>query len=160
VTLNTFAAWPWSQRQFHCSSFFSSKRCVDAGRPSSRRTCALSSPGVTFANSLADCEDDVKLSELDDASANLQEEIDQLEEALEVPDPEQQALSGAIVTIGRDGKVEIERGRLKPQDVKRFRRASSNSEQQERAAPRTHPASMTRRPTAHRTLANSWRRRC
>ena len=25
----------------------------------------------------------------------------------------QQALSGAIVTIGRDGKVEIERGRLK-----------------------------------------------
>jgi len=120
----------------------------------------LSSPGVTFANSPADCEDDVKLSELDDASANLQEEIDQLEEALEVPDPEQQALSGAIVTIGRDGKVEIERGRLKPQDVKRFRRASSNSEQQERAAPRTHPASMTRRPTAHRTLANSWRRRC
>jgi len=98
----------------------------------------LSSPGVTFANSLADCQDDVKLSELNDASANLQEEIDQLEEALEVPDPEQQALSGAIVTIGRDGKVEIERGRLKPQDVKRFRRASSNSEQQERAAPRTH----------------------
>jgi ParB family chromosome partitioning protein len=65
----------------------------------------------------------------------------------------QQALSGAIATIGRDGKMEIERGRLKPQDVKRFRRASSNSEQQERAAPRTHPASMTRRLTAHRTLA-------
>ena len=95
-------------------------------------------PGVTFANSLADCEDDAKLSELDDASANLLEEIDQLEEALEVPDPEQQVLSGAIVTIGRDGTVEIERGRLRPQDVKRFRRASSNSEQQERAAPRTH----------------------
>lgn len=102
---------------------------------------------------LADCEDDVKLSELDDASANLQEEIDQLEEALEVPDPEQQALSGAIVTIGRDGKAEIERGRLKPQDVNRFRRASTNSEQQEPAAPRTHSASMTRRLTAHRTLA-------
>lgn len=102
---------------------------------------------------LDDCEDDVKLSELDDASANLQEEIDQLEEALEVPDTEQQALSGAIVTIGRDGKLEIERGRLKPQDVNRFRRASTNSEQQEPAAPRTHSASMTRRLTAHRTLA-------
>lgn len=102
---------------------------------------------------LADCEDDVKLSELDDASANLQEEIDQLEEALEVPDPEQQALSGAIVTIGRDGKVEIDRGRLKPQDVNRFRRASTNSEQREPPAPRTHSASMTRRLTAHRTLA-------
>ena len=102
---------------------------------------------------LADCEDDVKQSELDDASGNLQQEIDQLEEALEVPDPEQQAFSGAIVTIGRDGKVEIERGRLKPVDVNRFRRASANSEQQEPSAPRTHSASMTRRLTAHRTLA-------
>jgi ParB family chromosome partitioning protein len=102
---------------------------------------------------LAECEDEGKLSELDDASANLQEEIDQLEEALEVPDPEQQALSGALVTIGRDGKVEVDRGRLKPQDVNRFRRASTNSAQQESAAPRTHSASMTRRLTAHRTLA-------
>jgi ParB family transcriptional regulator, chromosome partitioning protein len=103
----------------------------------------------------AGLEDEVKLNELDDAAATVQETIDQMEEALEVPDPEQQAISGAIVTIGRDGKLEIERGRLKPQDVTRARRAAHTGAQQEAAAgaPRTHSVSMTRRLTAHRTLA-------
>jgi len=101
----------------------------------------------------ADVEDEVKLNELDDAAANLQEEIDQMEEALEVPDPEQQAVSGAIVTIGRDGKVEIERGRLKPQDVNRFRRPSNTAAQREDAGPRTHSSA------AQAFLLARWRRR-
>jgi len=76
-----------------------------------------------------------------------------MEEALEVPDPEQQAVSGAIVTIGRDGKVEIERDRLKPQDVNRLRRPNDTAAHQQAAGPRTHSVSMTRRLTAYRTLA-------
>ena len=40
-----------------------------------------------------------------------------------VPDPEQQALAGAIVSIGRDGKVCIERDLLKPEDASRFAQA-------------------------------------
>jgi ParB family transcriptional regulator, chromosome partitioning protein len=100
-------------------------------------------------------EDEVKLSELDDAAANVQEQIDQLEETLEVADPEQQEISGAIVTIGRDGRVEIERGRLKPEDANRFRRSTRAGAQHEAVAgaPRTHSVAMTRRLTAHRTLA-------
>jgi ParB family chromosome partitioning protein len=101
----------------------------------------------------ADVEDEAKLNELDDAAASVQEEIDQMEEALEVPDPQQQAAAGAIVTIGRDGKVEIERGRLRPQDVNRFRRATNTAAQRQAAGSRTHLVSMTRRLTAYRTLA-------
>jgi ParB family chromosome partitioning protein len=98
-------------------------------------------------------EDDAKLSELDDAAAVTQEQIDQIEEALQVPDPEQQAICGAIVTISRDGKVEIERGRVKPEDANRLKRTSSASVRPKEPASRTHSASMTRRLTAHRTLA-------
>jgi ParB family transcriptional regulator, chromosome partitioning protein len=102
----------------------------------------------------ASVQDEDKLSELDDAAAAVEDEIEQMEEALRVPDPEQQAIAGAIVTIGRDGKVEIDSDRLKPEDVNRFSRLGGHaSSHQKSAAQRTHSASMTRRLTAHRTLA-------
>lgn len=102
----------------------------------------------------ASIDNDEKLAELDDAISAAQEEIEQLEEALELSDPEQKALAGAILTIGHDGKVVVERDRLKPEDAQRLRRQPTHAgRDQAQPAPRTHSGSMTRRLTAHRTLA-------
>jgi ParB family chromosome partitioning protein len=63
-------------------------------------------------------------------------------------------MAGAIVSIGHDGKVHIERGLLKPEDAKRFARARGpNDESAETSGPRQHSAALVRRLTAHRTLA-------
>jgi ParB family transcriptional regulator, chromosome partitioning protein len=46
----------------------------------------------------------------------LRDELTDLEETLVVPDPEQQSIAGAIVTIGQDGKAEVLRGLIRPED--------------------------------------------
>lgn len=47
---------------------------------------------------------------------SLRGELKEIQESLQVPDPEQQAIAGAIVTIGRDGKAEVLRGVIRPED--------------------------------------------
>jgi len=63
-------------------------------------------------------------------------------------------VAGAVVSIGPDGKVSIERDLLKPEDAERFAKAQKASK---RAAaserPRVHSAALTRRLSAQRTLA-------
>lgn len=99
-------------------------------------------------------EDDERTAELECRSAELDEQYEALNAKLSVPDPEQQALAGAVVTIGHDGKVQIERDLLRPEDASRFaqvekaqRRATANGEC------RVHSAALVRRLTAQRTLA-------
>ncbi len=82
------------------------------------------------------------------------DQIDELREKLHVPDPEQQALAGAIVSVGRDGRIEIVRDLLKSEDAARFARAGRPRKADESASDtKGHSAALLRRLTAHRTLA-------
>ena len=95
-----------------------------------------------------------RLAELSDLENLLDMEIETLHEQRAVPHPEQQAIAGAIVTIGSDGKVRIERNLLKPEDTERFARAQkAQARAAGQTAPRVHSAALVRRLTAHRTLA-------
>jgi ParB family chromosome partitioning protein len=81
-------------------------------------------------------------------------EIDELRDELTEADPEQQAFAGAIVAIGHDGNLRIEEGLLKPEDRRRFARLPlGDAATESHKTPRIHSAVLTRRLTAHRTLA-------
>lgn len=99
-------------------------------------------------------DDDERAAVLERRSAELDQQYEALDATLSVPDPEQQALAGAVVTIGHDGKVQIERDLLRPEDASRF--AQVEKAQRRTAAkdaPRIHSAALVRRLTAQRTLA-------
>ena len=99
-------------------------------------------------------DDDEKLDELAEEQESVEEALEAIEEARTVPHPEQASLAGAIVSVGHDGKVHIERGLLKPEDAKRFARSRTAEEEGDEAdRPRQHSAALVRRLTAHRTLA-------
>lgn len=100
-------------------------------------------------------EDEERLAQLEHQAAELDERQDALNAKRTVPDAEQLALAGALVSIDTDGKVRIERGILKPEDASRF---SKDEKARERSAgaqsgPRIHSAALVRRLTAQRTLA-------
>ena len=99
-------------------------------------------------------EDEQRLAELEARTDELDRQEDELNAHLSAPDPEQQALAGAVISIGRDGKVEIERDLLKPEDASRFAQAEKA---RRRAAaqkgPRVHSAALVRRLSSQRTLA-------
>ena len=93
---------------------------------------------------------DALLAQLDEVNG----QIDALEDQCTVPDPEQQSLAGVVVSIGRDGKILIERDLLKSADAERFERAQKGAQAATASeAPRNHSAALTRRLTAQRTLA-------
>ena len=98
--------------------------------------------------------DEERVADLEARLAELDCQEDAINEQRQVPDAEQQALAGALVSIGRDGKVQIDRNALKPEDASRFAKAA---QAHERAAanggPRIHSAALVRRLTAQRTIA-------
>ena len=95
-----------------------------------------------------------RLAELSDLEEALDREMESLREQRAVPHPEQQAIAGAIVSIGPNGKVRIDRNLLKPEDAERFTRTQrEQTRSAARTAPRVHSAALVRRLTAHRTLA-------
>lgn len=95
-----------------------------------------------------------RTDELEAEAEQLREKIGEIEDALEVPVAEDAEIAGAIVTIDYDGKIIIDRHRIKPEDVKRSRRRDTgdSSNGSEREA-RNHSLAMTRRLTAYRTMA-------
>lgn len=97
---------------------------------------------------------DERVRELERRAAALDQQYEALNAKLSARDPQQQALAGAVVSIGHDGKVQIERDLLKPEDASRFAR----TQKAERAGGakngrRLHSAALVRRLTAQRTLA-------
>lgn len=69
---------------------------------------------------VADSEDeDAASDEQIDQLDALEAELRELDEELQIPDPQQQAYAGAIVTIGKDGKAETLRGLIRPADKRR-----------------------------------------
>jgi ParB family chromosome partitioning protein len=62
-------------------------------------------------------------------------------------------VSGAILSIDREGKLRIEQGLLKPEDKARFARAAKAAQRIATSkGPRIHSAVLARRLAAHRTL--------
>jgi ParB family chromosome partitioning protein len=97
----------------------------------------------------------------EDKAEKLESQANELEEALEairtarlIPNPEQQALAGAVVSIDRDGKLKVETGLLRPDAAKRPIPADPQHDGEDgEEGPRTHSAALLLRLTAHRTLA-------
>lgn len=98
-------------------------------------------------------EEDERTAALEARHVELEEQEGVLEAKRSVPVAEQQALAGAVVTIGEDGKLEIERNLLRPEDAKRFAQAERSPGRVTNAGPRVHSAALVRRLTAQRTLA-------
>lgn len=98
--------------------------------------------------------DEDRLTELDERACEIDSQIDALREALQVPDPAQQALAGAILSISHNGQLRIEEGLLKPEDAKGFARGQRAAVKAgSPTGPRVHSAALVRRLTAHKTLA-------
>jgi ParB family transcriptional regulator, chromosome partitioning protein len=90
--------------------------------------------------------------EAEEQIENLEEERDRIREACEIPDPEQQALAGTIVSIASDGTLRVDEGLLKPADAARFRAKSLDKPAKEKVT-RLHSATLVRKLTAQRTIA-------
>ncbi len=97
-----------------------------------------------------DSEDDDGSDALYEQTLELDMQIEEVEATLRVPDPQQQAVAGALIAITHGGELRIEKGLLKPEDAKRFRSAKAGKKP---TGPRLHSAALTRRLTAHRTIA-------
>lgn len=99
-------------------------------------------------------QEDAGTDELSAEADDLEEQRAELQDALYVAAPEQQAIAGAWITIGSDGKSDIKRDLLKPEDVKRFAKAANGRDVDGKPrGERTHSAPLMQRLTAHRTLA-------
>jgi ParB family chromosome partitioning protein len=96
--------------------------------------------------------DDDRYAALSEQIEAVDAEIDALDEARQVVDPAQQACAGAVVYIGHDGKLCVEKDLLKPEDAKRFAQGRKCSIEGPKET-RLHSAALVRRLTAHRTLA-------
>ena len=98
--------------------------------------------------------DEDRQSEFSDQADDIEAEIDALQDKRRVPDPQQQVLAGAVVSIGSNGKLQINEGLLKPEDAKRFTREQKAALKPAfPTGPRIHSAALVRRLTAHKTLA-------
>lgn len=100
-------------------------------------------------------EGEERLAALGQRAAEIEEEDEAVHENRAVRDPQQLALAGALLSIGADGKVRIERDVLKPEDASRFAREEKGRDSAAAAqnGPRVHSAALVRRLTAQRTLA-------
>lgn len=100
-------------------------------------------------------EDDERCAELSERSDEIEDQIEELREQRTIPDPEQAALAGAIVSIDNDGKIRVDHGLLRAEDAKRLTAAGKPDSDGEidSAKARTHSAALTRRLTAHKTAA-------
>jgi ParB family chromosome partitioning protein len=99
-------------------------------------------------------DDEDRQSKLYSQGEEIEGQVEALRERLTVPDPEQQGLAGALISVGRDGKVSIERDVLRPEDAQRFRASQRKVARTGTSAPpREHSAALVGRLTAHRTLA-------
>lgn len=97
-------------------------------------------------------EDEGRYAELSEQMEGIEAQLGAFDEARAVIDPAQQACAGAVVSIGHDGKLNVEQNLLRPEDAKRFAKAHKNSAAVPKA-PRLHSAALVRRLTAQRTLA-------
>jgi ParB family transcriptional regulator, chromosome partitioning protein len=114
----------------------------------------LESERATLETDIEDAQDDdERLSDLHARMEAIEADIDALQERLAIPKPEEQAVSGVLISIGHDGKLRVERDLIKPEDRARFDRAAKATQKAIKSeGPPLHSAALTRRLSAHRTL--------
>jgi len=83
----------------------------------------------------------------------VEAELETIREQRSVPDPQQLPHAGAVVYVGRDGTLQVERGLLQPNDAAKLQCATPTARTSKQASPNGHSASLVRRLTAQRTLA-------
>ena len=89
----------------------------------------------------------------------IEEKLQTWQESLESPDPEQLAVAGAVVFIGHDGKVKVERGLTRREDLRKAKLSRSDGAGEGREEGEAikqkpvHSERLTRMLTAHRTAA-------
>ncbi|GFE87804.1 ParB/RepB/Spo0J family partition protein [Steroidobacter agaridevorans] len=83
----------------------------------------------------------------------LDDQIEAVEDSLCVSHPDDLAVAGAIISIGSDGKVIVDRNRIRPEDRRRAITAAADGRGETDKQPRTHSAALTRRLTVYRTVA-------
>ncbi len=88
---------------------------------------------------------------LEERGDALEARMEALDSALAIPDPDDQKVSGAIVTIADDGKLLILRNLIRPED-KRLLNSASKADTQPKEKT-VHSERLTRQLTAHRTAA-------
>jgi len=99
-------------------------------------------------------DDEDRLSDLSDQAEKIEVRIEALQNKRKVPDPQHQAVAGAIVSIGHSGDLEVKEGLLRPEDAKRFAREQKAAiKVASPAGPRIHSAALVQRLSAHKTLA-------
>jgi ParB family transcriptional regulator, chromosome partitioning protein len=114
----------------------------------------LESERATLEADIEDAQDDdERLSGLQTRMEAIETDIDALQERFAIPKPEEQAVSGALISIGHDGKLRVERDLIKPEDRAWFDRAAKATQKATKSeGPPLHSAALTRRLSAHRTL--------
>jgi ParB family chromosome partitioning protein len=83
----------------------------------------------------------------------VEAELETLRQQRSVPDPQQLSRAGAVVYVGSDGTLHVERGLLQPSEAAKLQRATPTSPTRKSVSPNGHSASLVRRLTAQRTLA-------
>jgi ParB family transcriptional regulator, chromosome partitioning protein len=108
---------------------------------------------------LNDEEEDAQWDALQERMEVTEEKLQAWQESLESPDPEQLAVAGAVVFIGHDGKVKVERGLIKREDMRKAKSSPSEGAGEGMEAgdevkqKPVHSERLTRMLTAHRTAA-------
>jgi ParB family chromosome partitioning protein len=99
-----------------------------------------------------------KWQALDARAGEVQEKLEAMLAALELPDPEQMAKAGAVVCLDHDGKVRIERGLIRKEDMRSHPKHNGGMDEPVKGEGSPvekpiHSERLTRMLTAHRTAA-------
>jgi ParB family chromosome partitioning protein len=89
--------------------------------PTAKQAARLAKFAEQLAALEASPQSDGENDELDDQIADLREEIDDIEGALQRPDPRAVKLAGILLTVDPSGRVEIDRGLIRPADKKQLK---------------------------------------
>ena len=116
---------------------------------------------INKQEALDDEEADVQWDALQERIEAIEEKMQAWQESLESPDPEQLAVAGAVVFIGHDGKVKVERGLIRREDMRKAVSSGNNGagegegmkEEEGVKQKPVHSERLTRMLTAHRTAA-------
>lgn len=112
---------------------------------------ALSAEIEALEEQLEDVENNDELYEQCEAR---QSELDSLQEARMVPDPEQLKAAGALLSINADGSLRVEKNYLRTEDAKRFAAAERRATRIDKTNGESRlPAALMGSLTAHRTAA-------
>ncbi len=111
-------------------------------------------------NDNSDEYDDDLDDELRDKRSELEDQLNAIIDACSMPHPDAQEYAGTVVSIGHNGKIEIERNLIKQADIKKLKPVekatqeagvAGDAQQPATDAPSGHSEKLMRRMTGHKT---------